>query len=34
MLVGVQDIGAMLVEHRGDTGDQAPLVRAIDEKNG
>jgi len=33
MLVGVEDVRSMLVEHRGNTRDQTSPVRAIDEQN-
>jgi len=34
MLVGVEDVGPMLVEQRGDAGHQTFLVRTIDEQYG
>jgi len=33
VLVGVQDVGALLVEDPGDAGHQSLLVGAVDEKN-
>ena len=34
VLVGVENVGAALVEQRGDARDQALPVRAIDKQNG
>ena len=34
VLVGVENVGAVLVEQRGDAGHQALPVRAVDEQNG
>ncbi len=34
VLVGVQDVGSLIVEKRGDARDEAFLVRAIDQENG
>ncbi len=34
MLVGVENVGAALVEQRRDAGHQALLIRAVDEQNG
>ncbi len=34
VLVGVEDVGASLVEQAGDAGHQTLLVRAVDQQNG
>ena len=34
VLVGVQDIGPVLIEHGGDAGHQTTLVRTIDKQYG
>jgi hypothetical protein len=34
VLVGVQNVGPMPVEQRGDAGHQTPLVRAVNQQNG